>query len=250
MGVTPCLEFGRDEFRAVVDADLCRQLPTVFELFEHADDACCGQGGVDFDGQHFASAFIEDVECAKASTAVEGVLHEIHGPLMIDLRWSGQGLTNAGRDTLFGASLVIEPHGFVDAIETLMVDSPLLLVEPAIALPEAPASTNARVEHLIDRVDDRSVFRSPVHGFTIPIRTRQTHGTASTRHGNRTFQGEPAYRLSAFGWLQGFFSSSSLRASFSMARSAYMRLSLECSASISLMRLSSEALSPPYLLFH
>jgi hypothetical protein len=34
-----------------------------------------------------------------------------------------------------------------------------------------------------------------------------------------------------------------------MARSAYMRLSLECSASSSLMRLSSETLKPPYLLF-
>lgn len=39
MGVTPCLEFGRDELWAVVDADLSGQLPTVFELFEHADDA-------------------------------------------------------------------------------------------------------------------------------------------------------------------------------------------------------------------
>jgi hypothetical protein len=84
MGVTPSLEFGRDEFWAVIDADLGWQLATVFELFEQADDACCGQGCVDFDGKHFASAFIEDVECAKASTAVEGVLHEIHGPLMID----------------------------------------------------------------------------------------------------------------------------------------------------------------------
>lgn len=109
------------------------------------------------------------------------------------------------RGHAFGASLVIEPHGLVDAIEALVVDAALLLIEPTIALPEAPSRANPRVEHLVDRIDDMGVFRSPVDGFTIPIRTRQTHGTASTRHGNRTFQGEPAYRLSAFGWLQGFF---------------------------------------------
>ena len=65
MGVTPCLEFGGNEFWAVVDADLSGQLPTVFELFEHADDAGCGQRGIDFDGEHFAGAFIEDVEVRK-----------------------------------------------------------------------------------------------------------------------------------------------------------------------------------------
>lgn len=97
---------------------------------------------------------------------------------MVDLGWRSQGLLDAGRDTLFGAALVVETHGLVDAMEALVVDASLLLVQPAIALPEAPAGANPRVEHFIDRVNDRRIFRGPIHGFAIPVRTRQTDGTA------------------------------------------------------------------------
>ena len=42
VGVAPGVKLGRDELRPVIDPDLGRQLPTVLELFQHANDACCG----------------------------------------------------------------------------------------------------------------------------------------------------------------------------------------------------------------
>ena len=142
VGVAPGLKFGRNELGAVIDSNLSRQLPTVFELLKHTDDARCGQGGVDFDGEHLTRAFIEDVKGAKGSAAVERVLHEVHGPLLIDLGGSCQGLAHTSWDTLFGATFLVESHSLVDAMEAFVIDASLLLVEPSIAFPEAPTGAN------------------------------------------------------------------------------------------------------------
>ena len=150
VGVAPGLKFGLNELGAVIDSDLSRQLPTVFELLKHTDDARSGQGGVDFDGEHLTRAFIEDVKGAKGSTAVETVLHEVHRPLLVDLGGSCQGLAYTSRDTLFGATFLIESHGLVDAMEAFVIDASLLLIEPSIAFPEAPTGANTRIEHFID----------------------------------------------------------------------------------------------------
>jgi len=99
--------------------------------------------------------------------------------LPIDLGGSSQGLAYTSRDTLFGATFLIESHGLVDTMEAFVIDATLLLVEPGIAFPEAPTGANTRIEHFIDRINYWRVPRSPIHGFTIPVRTRQTNGTAS-----------------------------------------------------------------------
>ena len=76
--VAPSVQFGGDELRAVIDQDLGRQLPTFFELIQHANDTCRGQGSVHLDGERFPGSFIEKVEGAEAPSAVEAVFHEVH----------------------------------------------------------------------------------------------------------------------------------------------------------------------------
>ena len=147
--VAPGVKLGGGELQAVIDPDPGRQLPTVFvfELFEHADDACCGQRSVHLDGEHFTSSFIKRIEGADVSSAAKSVLHEVHRPLVIDLGWGGQGLADPCRDAFLGASSrEIELHGLINAPQALVIDASLLLSKPAMTFPNArePASRALR----------------------------------------------------------------------------------------------------------
>ena len=97
MVVAPSDELGRDEFGDIVDTDLARQRAAFLELLEHPDDSLGRQRGVHFDGKGFAHSFVDHIERSEAFAVIEGVVHEIHGPLKIRLRRSIEGLSDTSR---------------------------------------------------------------------------------------------------------------------------------------------------------
>jgi hypothetical protein len=73
-------------------------------LSQNADDAFGRERGIDFNGEGFAYAVVEDVEGSEAFAVVKGVVHEIHGPLEIG---NGRGVErhfHTGGKALLGAS--------------------------------------------------------------------------------------------------------------------------------------------------
>jgi len=94
-------------------------------------------------------------------------------------------------------------------------------------------------DHFVKPGNHGRVSLRAVNRLAIPSRTTYSHDPAGPAHCHVFFFNQPVNRLLALDWLQSFFSSNDLIASFSIARSAYMRLSFESSASSSLVRLSS-----------
>jgi len=120
--------------------------------------------------------------------------------------------------------------------------------KPVKAFPKAPLRTLGN--NLIERVNHWRVLGRPVHCGFVERRPRETHDLASFGLGDLMVLNHHHDRRSLCCRRYNFRDKTSLIAEFSKASSANMRLSLPFSASRSLIRLSSLAETPAYLLFH
>jgi len=238
VGLGPGDYFRGVEFRSVVDADLIRQGPALPDLVEHPDDPLRGQRTVDFDGQSLARAFVDDVEGAEVLPAEQRIVHEVHGPHPVRFGGNVERLADPFRQPPFGPAWQIELHGSIDTQDALVVPAAAPLAQPVEALPEPPAAVPA--DNLVESPDDLGVPVIGGRGRSIPRGAADFHQSARPRHGKVLFPDEPTGRLVAVGWRQSFSSRSSLSAWFSIARSAYTRLSLACSPSSSRPRVSND----------
>jgi hypothetical protein len=164
MVVAPSDELGRDEFGAIVDPNLAWQRAAFPELLKHSDDSIGRQRGVHFDGKGFAHSFVDHIERSEAFAVIEGVVHEIHGPLKIRLRRSIEGLPDTIRQPTFGAPGQIELHGAVHSPDAFVVPCLAFEPHPMETLPKAPTTMFA--DHFIKP----SNYRSIMFGL-IPLRT-------------------------------------------------------------------------------
>ena len=109
-----------------------------------------------------------------------------------------------------------------------------MLPQPVVTFSKSPATMLA--DHFVKPGNHGRVPLRAVNRLAIPSRTTYSHDPAGPAHCHTFFLDQPVNRLLALDWLQSFFSSNDLIASFSIARSAYMRLNYEM-------------LKSPYLLF-
>lgn len=143
MVVAPSDELGRDEFGAIVDPNLAWQGAAFLELLKHSDDSIGRQRGVHFDGKGFAHSIVDHIERSEAFAVIEGVVHEIHGPLKIRLRRSIEGLPDTSRQPMFGAPGQIELHGAVHSPDAFVVPCLAFEPHPMETLPKAPTTVFA-----------------------------------------------------------------------------------------------------------
>lgn len=73
----------RQIFRPVVDADRFGFAATLNQPIQCPDYPGTRDRCVDDDIQDFPDAFIQDIQRAKAATAIERVAHKVHGPFRI-----------------------------------------------------------------------------------------------------------------------------------------------------------------------
>ena len=73
---TPVLTPGHkpvgDQLWAIVEANRLRPSPPGHHLFQDAHHSLCGQRRIHFDGQALPHAFIENIERAESSSAIQG----------------------------------------------------------------------------------------------------------------------------------------------------------------------------------
>ena len=117
----PLLHRVRQEFRAVVAAELAWPTVDGTQLLEHGDDAHARQRHIDFDGERFAIPLVQDVEPAIGATRVERVAHEIHRPRVVQSRRRREREHVAFRQALLGASRLIEAQRAVHAVDALVI---------------------------------------------------------------------------------------------------------------------------------
>ncbi len=106
------------------------------------------------------------------------------------------------------------------------------------------------LENLQQRVDDVAVTLSAIRRTPVVCRPRETDRPACGSDWEAMLPDQDLDDLALRGRPYSFRLRTSLIAVFSSARSAYIRLSLEFSASNSLIRLTSLPVAPAYLLRH
>lgn len=139
---TSCHEPLRDKFWPIVEANGLRTASPAHHLLQHANDALCRERRINLDRQALPHAFIQNIEGAESTPAIQGVTHEIHRPHHIGLRHHGQRLIEPDRETLLGPAGEIQPGHTVDPPDPLMIP-PLAVESQAITtFPEAPSDSS------------------------------------------------------------------------------------------------------------
>src|SRR5581483_3797019 len=129
----------------------------------------------------------------------------------------------------------------------LVIPRPAVQAQPIKALPKSPAAV--LLHDRIEGLDDLGISHHDVLRLSVVRRPRQAYcGTGLFDRHAVLLNHEPR-RLPLRRRRHHFLDSTSLIAVFSRASSAYKRLSLAFSASSSRMRVSSDTVTPEYLLF-
>lgn len=202
--LAPRDELCGDELRSVVDPDLAGQSPAVPKLFEHPDNAFGRQGGIHLDGQCFAHAFVEDVECPEPFAMPQGVVHEVHRPQVSSMGRHIERLPHAGRQALAGTTREIKFHGLVNPVNPLVVPGFPALPQPVEAFPKPPAAVPG--DHFVEPVDDGLIPGVPVGSWTIPDGAADVHRLAGELHRLLLFLDQPVGGFAPLDWHQSFFS--------------------------------------------
>src|SRR5690606_5074080 len=190
---------------------------------------------------------VQDIERAESPATGQRVRHEIHRPDHVRVFRHVQRHPIPLGQAAACLATQVEPHGLVHAVDPLVIPR----ATAAQAFPAFPeASVRALLNQLCQLRDDLGITHRPVQRRAVPGCHREPDAGTGPPHRPRVYLDEVPHGLPLLRRPYSFFAMRSFMAALSRASSAYMRFSLEFSASSSLTRRSSEASRPPYLAFH
>lgn len=184
---TPGHELFGDQLRAIVEANRLGPAPPAHHLRQHADHVLSRKRRINLDGQALSHAFIQNIEGAESSPAVQRIAHEIHSPHGIGLWDDRKRLSHSNRQPLLRPSRQVQPQLAIDSPEPLGIPRMAIEPEPITTLPEAPATLGRhecreRCDHrriALGLVYERPVVRGPAHPHRA---TGPLHRKAVYRH--------------------------------------------------------------------
>ena len=160
----------------------------------------------------------------------------------------GQRLSPAAADPSGRPPRQIQPQRAVHAREAFVVPRPPLGAPPVMELPDAPPRI---ARHGVrQRRNDRGIPATRRHRRLVVRRPRQPHHATGSLYWQPMLLYQPLSQLSLRGRPSNVRCRTSLMAACSSARSAYIRLSLACSASSAHRCRTSDPDAPPYWLRH
>ena len=115
------------------------------DLLEGANHAFGWQGEIDFDPQGFAVEVINDIEQPEVSAILQLVVHEVHGPDLIDGLRHAQWLRLFAYQALAGLDAQVQLQLPVNPVDSLVV--PLVALDVAqvqVAQAKAPVAVVVR----------------------------------------------------------------------------------------------------------
>jgi len=136
---------------------------------------------------------VNHVKSAKPLARIKRVAHKICGPGLVRLMRHEQGLFNAFRQPLLGATFLIQAQFAIDAIDPFMVPT-VALAQILEAFPKTPAGM--LVDHRVNGLDDFGITIMP-SGDLVIGRPREFE-TATTALHRQTMLGNQVRHGVAF----------------------------------------------------
>ena len=222
--LAPLGERLRNQFRSVVEPQFLRAAMQRHELIQHFRHAPTRQRGFDFDREDFPIALVEHIEGPKWAPILEPIMHEVERPGLIEHRGGIHRLPRPRRHPPLDPPPPHQAQRAVHAPNALGIPRPPEEAESIRQQIAAPPRAFGG-EQGLHRVDHRPIPLGLAPCRSVIRRPRQSHYPARPHHRQAVFGDQQRDDLPLRGRRYSFRLSTSLIAAYSIASSAYIRLS-------------------------